>query len=68
MKKEEKNRTYTHIHARAEGQRKSAAGIGETAAAKRHCSRVAAIVNQLARIVNKSPFYNSTAPRRTTSV
>lgn len=50
-----------------EEERSVAAGIGQTAAAKRHGPRIAAIVNQLARIVNKSPFYNSTAPRRTTS-
>lgn len=37
--------------------------------ANRDCkTALPAIVNQLARIVNKSPFYNSTALRRTTSV
>lgn len=72
--KKEKNETririhiYVHTHTCAEGprrraQRSVAAGIGQTATAKRHCPRIAAIVNQLARIVNKSPFYNSTAPR-----
>lgn len=32
------------------------------------CTVIAAIVNQLVRIVNKSPFYNSTMPHHTTFV
>jgi len=63
----EKERTKARI--RMERQRKSAMLIRSRGWANRDCeTALPAIVNQLARIVNKSPFYNSTALRRTTSV
>lgn len=44
--------------------------MGQVAAVERAtgCTVIAAIVNQLVRIVNKSLFYNSTIPQRATFV
>lgn len=67
-KKTKIGRAYIHAREQRDRGAQRSVAAGQTAAAKRHCPRVAAIVNQLARIVNKSPFYNSAAPRRTTSV
>ena len=46
------------------------ARVGQAAAVKRAigCTVIAAIVNQLVRIVNKSLFYNSAVPHRATLV